>query len=247
MLAILPDIHANRQALEAVLADAFSRGATRVAALGDIIGFGGEPVTCAERIHQLGAIAIRGNHEEALLNPTLFAAFPTVQRMTERTRDLLPPNLLNWLSTLPHTAEAAGLPLTHATFHAPESWGRLSEPAEAARSFAVQQAPLALFGHTHCPTLYCRKRGILEQLPITYDNEGSFLLHPEPGRHYMVNPGSVGQPRDCDSRAAYALWDGATLTLRRVPYDTEAAAAAMQQMGWPSYVADKLRHGLSPL
>ncbi len=247
MLALLTDIHANRQALEAVLADAVSRGATRLASLGDIIGFGGEPAWCAERMRELGALALRGNHEDALHHPALFAAFPLVQRMAEHTARLLLPEQLDWLTTLPLTAETEGIPLTHATFHAPALWGRLSKPAEAARSFAAQQAPLAAFGHTHRPTLFCQQQGRPEQLPIIYDDEGSFVLRPEPGRRYMVNPGSVGQPRDGDPCAAYALWDGSTLTLRRVAYDTEAAAASMRQAGWPARHAERLRSGLSPL
>ncbi len=247
MLAILSDIHANRQALDAVLADALSYGATRWVVLGDIIGFGGDPVFCAERIRTLGAVVLRGNHEAALAEPTLFAAFPAVQRMTERTRALLPPALFDWLTTLPLVAEADGMVLTHATFHSPERWGRLSQPAEAARSFAAQTAPLALFGHTHRPTLFRQLPGILDQLPITYDEAGNFVLRSEAGTRYMVNPGSVGQPRDGDPRAAYALWDGGTLTLRRVAYDVETAAAETRSMGLPENFAASLRQGRSPL
>ncbi len=247
MLAILADIHANRQALEAVLADAFARGATRFAALGDIIGFGGDPTWCTERLRELNAFALRGNHEAALAKPELFAPFPDVQRMTERTRDLLPPDLFDWLTTLPFTATVEGLALTHATFYAPERWGRLRTPAQAARSFDAQQAALALFGHTHRPTLFCQKPKLLEQRFLPCDATESYVLRPEAGKRYLVNPGSVGQPRDGDPRAAYALWDGAALTLRRVVYDVEAAAASMRLAGWPGYVADRLRHGLSPL
>ncbi len=249
-LALLPDIHANRQALQAVLADAFSRSTTHVAVLGDVIGFGGDPEWCAARMRELAATALRGNHEEALLHPELFAAFPAVQRMTARTRAMLPPELLHWLTNLPCTEEVAGIPLTHATFHAPAQWGRLSTLAEAARSFAAQQAPLAFFGHTHRPTIFCMDAaGHTDRLPVGYDEAGSFHLHPEAGKRYLINPGSVGQPRDGDPRAAYALWDASTqtLTLRRVPYDVEAAAAQTQNMGLPEDFARALRQGLSPL
>ncbi len=248
MLAILTDIHANRQALEAVLADALSHGATRWAVLGDVIGFGGAPKACAARVRALGAVVLRGNHEEALLHPELFAPFPAVQRMTLRTRDMLPPQLLHWLSTLPLTAEVAGLPLAHACFDAPERWGRLRHEAEAARSFAAQAAALALFGHTHRPTLLRRDAaGRVESLRISFDTEGNYVLHPEAGCRYLVNPGSVGQPRDGDPRAAYALWDGSELRLRRVPYDVEAAAAETRTMGLPPSFAQALRQGGSPL
>ncbi len=248
MLAILPDIHANRQALDAVLADALSLGATRWAALGDIIGFGAEPAACAQRVRQLGACALRGNHEAALRQPELFAAFPEVQRMTERTRNLLPPPLHTWLTTLPCTAACAGIPLTHATFHAPERWGRLAKEDEARLSFAAQAAALAFFGHTHRPTIFCQNEaGEVERIPIGYDASGSFRLKPEAGRRYLVNPGSVGQPRDGDARAAYGLWDGEHVLLRRVAYDAESAAEQMRQLGWTAEVADRLRRGLSPV
>ncbi len=251
MLALLPDIHANLEALEAVLADARTQGTTHYAAPGDIIGFGGSPVECAERIRALGATALRGNHEAALLNPELFAAFPAVQRMSVRTRRLLPPPLLQWLTTLPHRAEAGGLSLTHASFHSPECWGRLRDAEDAALNFAATAGTrLAVFGHTHRPTLFCRNAGGgVEQLPISYDTSGSFVLHLKQGCRYLVNPGSVGQPRDGDPRAAYALWDAdaRTLTLRRVAYDTAAAARGTLSMGLPEPFATALHRGVSPL
>ncbi len=251
MLAILPDIHANRPALQAVLADAHIHGACRFAALGDIIGFGGEPAVCAECIRSLKATTVRGNHEAALRSPSLFSAFPAVQRMTERTRNLLPPLLFTWLTNLPCTAEMEGIPLTHATFHEPDLWGRLKQVEEAALSFAATgQAPLAFFGHTHRPTLFCMNRsGVVEKLPIVYDTCGSFNLTLEVGKRYLVNPGSVGQPRDGDPRAAYALWDAAQhrLTLRRVVYDVEAAAASTRSIGLPEIFAATLKRGISPL
>ncbi len=250
-LAILPDIHANRRALEAVLADARAHGATRFAALGDIIGFGGEPVACAQCVLELGALALRGNHEEALLTPALFGMFPAVQRMTERTRALLPAPLLRWLTALPCTAEQEGIPLTHATFDAPERWGRLRRAEDAARNFAATApAPLAFFGHTHSPTLFrMAADGTVEKLPLVYDEQGSFHLQLHPGERYLVNPGSVGQPRDGDPRAAYALFDAETqhLTLRRVAYDTAAAAEGTLATGLPASFAEALQRGISPL
>ncbi len=248
MLALLPDIHANRQALQAVLADAHSRGANQWAALGDIIGFGGAPAECTQLIRQLRAVTLRGNHEEALATPSLFAHFPAVQRMAQRTRDLLPRDLIAWLTTLPCTAETNGLPLTHATFHAPERWGRLQELTEAERSFSAQSAPLAFFGHTHRPAVFCRDtEGNICRLPVSYDESGSFCLRTEAGKRYLINPGSVGQPRDGDPRAAYALWDGASVTLRRVSYDAAAAAEETLRMGLPEAFAEALRQGKSPL
>ncbi len=251
VLAILADIHANLEALEAVLADARACGATRFAALGDIIGFGGAPVACAERVRDLGAIALRGNHEAALLSPSLFAPFPAVQRMTERTRALLPPDLFKWLTTLPLTAGAEGMPLVHASFAEPARWGRLRRAEDAAANFAATSpAPLAFFGHTHRPTLFRQSaEGVVTLEPVTYDAGGSLTLRPAAGERYLVNPGSVGQPRDNDPRAAYALVDTAThaLTLRRVPYDTARAAAATLAMGLPERFAAALQQGVSPL
>ncbi len=251
MLAILSDIHANREALEAVLADAQEQGADAFALLGDVVGFHADPGECLRLLRALPLVAaVRGNHEEALRHRGFFGDMPLIDQMVERTRALLSAEERDWLSALPLTAEAGGLSFAHSSPHEPDAWGRIRRADEARAAFAAQGAALAFFGHTHRPALFrLAPGGEPESLPLCYDESGSCRLVLDAGARYLVNPGAVGQPRDGDPRAAYALYDAATrtLTLRRVAYDAAATAAKLPLMGLPGSFGEALKQGKSPL
>ncbi len=251
MLAILSDVHANREALGAVLADARAQGAEDFALLGDVVGFHAHPLECARALRGLRLrAAVRGNHEEALRQRGFFGAMPLIDRMVERTRAMLPADELAWLTSLPLTAEAGALSFAHSSPHEPAAWGRIRREEEARAAFAAQGAQVAFFGHTHRPAIFrLPPGGQVECLPIAYDASGTFRLGLDEGSRYLVNPGAVGQPRDGDPRAAYALYDetARTLTLRRLPYNVGATAAGFPLMGLPESFGEALRQGKSPL
>ncbi len=253
MLAVLSDVHANQEALRAVLADMLTEGAGAcdIALLGDIIGFHAQPGECVQLLRERALrAAVRGNHEEALRHRNFFGNMPLIDQMVERTRSMLAAEDIAWLTALPLTAEAGGLFFAHSTAHEPGAWGRIRNEAEARAAFGAQQADVAFFGHTHRPTIFrLSPNGELAALPIRYDASGSFCLKLDAGARYLVNPGAVGQPRDGDPRAAYALYDEATRTLclRRVTYDVAATAACLPRMGLPESFGEALKQGRSPL
>ena len=246
-VAILSDIHANIEALEAVLADAARLQVTHYIGLGDIIGFNGDPAACVERVMPLFSAAVRGNHEQALFRRGLFGV-PLYTAMMDRTAAMLGAEFVDRLRPLPCKASWNGLTLVHATPIAGEEWQRISSVPEARAAFAAFSGTICLFGHTHRPTIFCRNEDKVQIIPVVYDIQGSFALPLEPNKRYLINPGSVGQPRDLDYRAAYGIYDEetATLTLRRVDYDVEAAAAKISRTGLPESFAADLKRGHTP-
>jgi len=248
MLAVLSDVHANIEALDAVLADAAALGATRYASLGDLIGFNGDPAACVRRLPPLLSIAVRGNHEHALLHRGLFGV-EMLTRMMDLTGAMLPQEAVASMRDLPFLAEEGEATFVHASPLCPGRWPRLSSVADAEQAFGAFPGRICFFGHTHRAAVFCEKDGTVSRRPVDYDAEGSCSLDLEPGARYLINPGSVGQPRDRDSRSAYALYDEChtRVILRRVCYDIESACPKIVRTGLPSSFADALRCGESPV
>lgn len=248
MLAVLSDVHANIEALEAVLADAAARGATRYASLGDLIGFNGDPAACVRRLPPLLSVAVRGNHEHALLHRGLFGV-EMFTRMMDLTGAMLPKEAIASMRDLPLLAQEGAATFVHASPLCPERWPRLSTLADAARAFGAFPGRICFFGHTHRTDVFLEKNGTVSRQPIDYDTDGSCCLALETGARYLINPGSVGQPRDRDPRSAYALYDErhARVILRRVCYDIESTCPKIGRTGLPSSFADALRCGKSPV
>lgn len=246
-VAILSDIHANIEALEAVLADAAQQQVTHYIGLGDVIGFNGDPAACVERVMPLFNAAVRGNHEQALFQRGLFGV-PLYTAMMDRTAAMLGAECLARLRPLPGKVSWNGLTLVHATPIPTEKWQRISTVPEARAAFAAFSGAICLFGHTHRPSVFCQNETKVQIIPVVYDERGSFSLALEPDKRYLINPGSVGQPRDLDYRAAYGIYDNeaSTLTLRRVDYDVDAAAAKISRTGLPESFADDLKRGHTP-
>lgn len=244
MYAVLSDIHANLEALRAVLADMREHGARQVLALGDFVGFCGNPAECVDTVRPLLTAAVGGNHEAALFHRDYFG-IPMFDRMIERTLTMLTPSQAEWLRTLPATAAGDGWHLVHAPQDRPGHWLRIRSTADAARVLAATTAHAVFFGHTHAATAFCMQGGCVQAIPVEYDAQGSFIIRMVPGARYLVNPGSVGYPRDCDWRAAYALYSPQErcIRLRRLPYDVETACAKVTRTGLPAEFGDCLRRG----
>jgi diadenosine tetraphosphatase ApaH/serine/threonine PP2A family protein phosphatase len=244
MIALLSDIHANREALSACLDHADRAGATRYVFLGDIVGYGADPAWCLrtvmDRIAQ-GAIAILGNHDQAIFRPD--------SRMSSRaaeaiawTRDQLSPDAAAFLKTLPleHTEEDRLY--VHASADVPEDWRYITSAEEARRSLDATPARVTICGHVHVPRLFGLTAA--EKLSAFIPSSGSPVPLSRP-RRWLAVMGSVGQPRDNDPAACYALLDPETQDLcwMRVPYDVETAAQKIRRAGLPTSLADRLYTG----
>jgi diadenosine tetraphosphatase ApaH/serine/threonine PP2A family protein phosphatase len=243
-LAVLTDIHANREAFEAVLADVSAHRVDRIALLGDIVGYGADPEWCCERALALvaaGAICVRGNHDNAAAG-AIESMSPLAKRALDWTKDRLSGAHRAFLGALPMSAETDGVLFVHASASHPESWSYITSDTRAAPSFRASKARLILCGHVHVPLLAsCDIGGVVREqafrpgLPIP-------LL---PSRRWLAVIGSVGQPRDGVAQAAWALVDTgkAELTFRRTPYDTAAAARKIRQAGLAEQLAVRLLVG----
>jgi len=251
-LALLSDLHANRQALDACLAHAEAAGAERYAVLGDLVGYGADPAYVVRRVMAMaaqGALVVKGNHDQYATEPpaegkTLghVGAAWTGEQLSEEER--------RFLIGLPLTARDGSVLLVHASADDPAKWRYVDNTTMAALSLdAASQPPrgdpevrYVFGGHVHLQTLYFRG-GAGKLMPFT----------PTPGvpipvpRHrlWLATVGSVGQPRDGRVDAMYALFDDVAqqLTFHRVPYDVQAAAAAIRATPLPPFFADRLEAG----
>lgn len=247
LAAVFSDIHANIEALNAVLADAHAHGAEHKLCLGDSIGFNGDPAACLDTVMEQFDICVRGNHEQALIQRGLFGV-PLYTAMMDRTAAMLTAEHLSFIRALPAQAEWNGCSLVHASPHEPETWQRISNIPTARKAFAQMPGKICFFGHTHRAAVFKKEGNSISILPAVYNEEGSCVLPLEPECEYLINPGAVGQPRDLDWRAAYALLDteAATLTLRRVEYDVKSAAEKICYTGLPESFANALLKGVTP-
>ena len=249
-IALLSDLHANRQALQACLAHARAQGAGQFALLGDLVGYGGEPVAIVEQamaLAEAGALLVLGNHDAVALAP------PATPRNRSElgaqwTHDQLGPAHLAFLQALPLTARlGSNALLVHASADAPQQWRYVEDASAAERSMdAARMLDPAIryvfSGHVHEQLLYFLTP---TAKLMRFAPEPGVAVPVPPHRQWLAIVGSVGQPRDGDPRAMYALFDdaAATVTFHRVPYDHLAAAAAIRAAGLPVFYADRLESG----
>lgn len=252
-LALLSDLHANRQALAACLAHARAQGVDRHAFLGDLVGYGADPVWVVEQVVALqkqGALVIQGNHDAMAVTPPQ-GEVSMGSSTADWTHRQLRADHRRFLADLPLTASLEHLLLVHASADKPETWRYVDgERAatvclQAARSrgtAAGAGANHVLVGHVHHQTLYYQGAG-RDLMPFK-PTVGVGVPVPRL-RACVATVGSVGQPRDGDPRAMYAVYDLAVgrLTFHRVPYDHAAAAAAIRQAGLPEFFAQRLETG----
>jgi diadenosine tetraphosphatase ApaH/serine/threonine PP2A family protein phosphatase len=244
LLAILADIHANRQAFTACLDVARARGAERFVFLGDYVGYGADPEWTVETVMRLvadGALAVRGNHDNAIgiASETMNAQ---AQAAIEWTRGRLSASERRFLSGLPLTREEDDRLYVHSEASQPQSWRYVRSTADAGRSLMATRAHFTFCGHIHQPALYSMSMtGKMTNFVPTSGVAVQLLS----GRRWLAVLGSVGQPRDGDPAAAFALLDTTSreITYCRVPYDVEAAARRIRENGLPHWLADRLPAG----
>jgi diadenosine tetraphosphatase ApaH/serine/threonine PP2A family protein phosphatase len=241
LIAFFADIHANRQAFEACLAQARDYGAERLVLLGDYVGYGGDPDWAVETVMNLvdhGAMAVMGNHDSAVGNPNE-QMNADAQTAIAWTRGVLGEPQRRFLAELPLTLNDEYRFYVHADASDPKRWITVASGADAARSLSGTSAHMTFCAHTHRPALY----SVTASATVTAFTPTTDVAIPLlPGRRWLAVLGSVGQPRDGNPAASYALFDTVKreLTYCRAPYDIDAAAARIRKQGLPPSLADRL-------
>jgi diadenosine tetraphosphatase ApaH/serine/threonine PP2A family protein phosphatase len=241
---LISDIHANLTAFEAVLAAAEGRS-DRVICLGDVVGYGPDPNEVIDLVVRLGITTIRGNHDKASSGGEHEDFNPIAQAAVEWTLHKLRPENLQWLQGLPAgpLAEDAVV-FVHGSPEDEDEY--IFSAPTAARSFQLTPSPVTFFGHTHIQGGFLRARDRVEAFRPGYSPDGdSAFLELDPAARYLINPGSVGQPRDGDPRAAFAFadTDRRTIEFRRIAYDVAAVQERMERAGLPEPLALRLAFG----
>jgi predicted phosphodiesterase len=236
--AIFSDTHSNLEALEAVLADACKRKCTHFVCLGDIVGYNANPHECVERIRELDCPVVKGNHDEqASLSLSTSDFNELAERAIQWTRDHLTEEEKQWLRELPLQKKVRDFTIVHATLDTPAQWGYVFNNLDAAASFTYQHTTVCFFGHTHVPMVFIRDEGVRR--------EWIDHIRIEPTKKYLINMGSVGQPRDGNWRAAYCIYDieNNLVEQLRVKYDLAVAQQKIIKAGLPRLLAERLALG----
>lgn len=240
-IAVVTDIHANRHAFEAVLRDIERTDAEELWCLGDLVGYGAEPDACVLLAREHAAVCLVGNHDMAVRGDLLLEDFSRGAAIAaEWTRETIVPETLAYLKELKPTAVARGAGLYHASPRDPV-WEYVLSSLLADLCLNVQTERVCLIGHSHVALSFSRETGEVASGQARREGE---VLDMESGE-WLVNPGSVGQPRDGDPRAAWLLLDTDSWTaeFRRTEYDIAGAAAAIRAARLPDSLADRLRYG----
>jgi len=246
-VAVLADIHANIDALDAVLTDLSAQGCGKVICLGDTIGYGPEPAACLREMRVLAAINLMGNHE------TMFLATNRGNRKRLHRKDLgdLWPSIelchqqlgadeTTWIARLPFVMTVSEAVFVHGSLHEPPAFGYIINQSLAKEHFGKQASRLSFYGHTHIPAIWQERSGkITRHAP----SQGLFAL--EANLRYAIGVGSVGQPRDDDTRACYVIYrpEAETVEFRRVRYDIETAQARFQEAGLSGFDTERIAQG----
>lgn len=244
LIAFFADIHANRQAFEACLAQARGHGAERFVLLGDYVGYGADPDWCLTKVIELveqGAVAVLGNHDHAVGNPNERMNVEASMAI-EWTRGVLDLDQRRFLDSLPLTVTDDDRLYVHADASDPKHWIYVQSVTEAATSLSATKASLSFCGHVHKPALYTMSA---TAKMTSFTPKSGVAIPVTPGRHWLAVLGSVGQPRDHNPAAAYLMLDTAKneITFCRAPYDAEAAADAIRKRGLPTSLAERLLVG----
>jgi len=240
---VLGDIHSNLSALQAVLLRMERDGVDQVLSVGDVIGYGAAPRQCIELLRSCNAVVVKGNHDAASVGEIDLLYFNNYAREAVRwTQSVLTEEDLRWLSELPYVVDLPNASVGHGTYHRPELFDYIQSTTDADPSLDAMPGQVCFVGHTHVPVTLLR----LDEDPLltAYTVEDEIDLGEI--RRALVNVGSVGQPRDEDCRAAYALYDTEKeyIWIKRVDYDIEREISRILSAGLPSVLAERLRLGI---
>lgn len=235
---VFADIHANLEALEAVLEEAQKHKPDKYICIGDIVGYGADPSACIAKVRELGAICVAGNHDFATVDKLNVDFFNSYAREAALwTREHVTSEEKEFLNGLKLVEFCDNFCITHSTLHSPELFEYIQTSYDAHLSFEQMSTPLCFLGHSHVPVTFFQKR------LVTFTMETKIKV--DSGAKTMVNVGSVGQPRDERPEAAYALYDSEekVVWVKRVKYDIDKAAKKIINAGLPEILAERLRYG----
>jgi predicted phosphodiesterase len=237
--AILGDVHANLEALEAVLQDADRHGVTHYACTGDIVGYNADPKACLQVLRKLKCQMVQGNHDYyTASNESMELFTPIAQKSVLWTRRQLSLLERKYLRNLPLIIDIETFTVVHSSLHNPQRWNYIFKTKAAEANFRNQFNQVCFFGHTHFPLAFVKEDNTIEK--GFYDT-----LQIRPRRQYLINVGSVGQPRDRNPLTAYVIYDieNQTIEMRRLEYDIETTQRKIRAAGLPFRNALRLANG----
>jgi len=237
--AVFGDIHGNWEALSTVLQKCDELGVEKYLCIGDIVGYNADPGKCLEKIRSLPlAGVVMGNHDEQASDDTELVGFnPQAAAAIEWTRHQLTPEQREYLGKLRLSIQIGKITIVHATLDSPRRWGYIFDKHSAGASFSYQFSQICFCGHSHVPMAFEKFGTIMggkyEQIKV------------QPGHKYLVNVGSVGQPRDGDWRSAFVVYDTdeSLISLHRVEYDIKTTQKKIMDAGLPERLALRLERG----
>jgi predicted phosphodiesterase len=239
--AVISDVHSNLEALEAVLREAQELEYDRLICLGDFVGYNADPSACLDILRDEVQYAVLGNHDAAAVDPRVADYFnPTAQEAVIWTSRRLAGHEKSYLEALPFVEKPeSDILIVHGSPSEPEIWAYVISILEAHFEFGRFEERICLFGHSHLAVGFVKEKNGNVQV---FDGDELVL---EEGKRYMLNPGSVGQPRDSDPRAAFGILDTGRgiFDFRRVDYDVKAAGEKIRRLGLPSGLAKRLETG----
>jgi diadenosine tetraphosphatase ApaH/serine/threonine PP2A family protein phosphatase len=247
--AVLADVHGNLEALTAVLDHLHAQRVERYFCAGDIVGYGAEPAACLNRLQDLGTVMVGGNHDLACIGKLEVNWFNDAARAALLwTRDQLSFADLDALRRLPLTAVEEPFTLVHGTLRHPQRFDYLIDAAQAIETLSICRTLMCLIGHTHWPCVveFHREARRISRMLTKPDELKEVPYEPSAETmRYLVNPGSVGQPRDGDPRASCAVIDDGArrIAIHRVAYDVASAQRKIRAAGLPEFLADRLAAG----
>ena len=239
-LALISDVHGNLEALSSVARSIHNEGAEKVVFLGDIVGYGANPNECIDMLREITKELIAGNHDMASAGKTSIRNFnPLAKEAIEWTRNKLTKNNMDFLSSLPLKKETQTTIYVHSSPYCPEDWNYVSDVQDAGRQFKAFAKHACFIGHSHFPKIFTKtSSGEILQLKKSQ-------IKLREGFRYIINTGSVGQPRDGNPLSSYGIYDTEKKEYRlvRVQYDISMAKNKIIAAGLPAFLAKRLDSG----
>ena len=235
---ILGDIHGNLEALTAVLEEMDTQGVEKYISVGDLVGYGANPIECIDTVRKLGTLVVAGNHDFAAVDKLNIDFFNTYARESAIwTRNILSEAYKNYIRSLKLVEYCDNFTVVHSTLYSPELFEYIQTSYDAHLSFEQQSTPLSFMGHSHVPVNFFKRKN------VSFNMETEVRLDDQ--TKIMVNVGSIGQPRDENPDAVCVIYDSDEGMIRvvRVKYDVDKAARKIISAGLPEILAERLKYG----